>query len=71
MQKNYLNFKDDEVEKPLYRIMPLDYLIKVFSTRKLTLAKPFKWDDPYENFILKHGKARTQDGKIIELKDIS
>ncbi|MDD4871298.1 MAG: DUF2971 domain-containing protein [Kiritimatiellae bacterium] len=50
---NILNFTDSEKSKNIYRIMPVYRLLEMFVTKKLTLSKPCKWDDPFENFILK------------------
>jgi len=49
----YINMKDDEISKPIYRIISFDRLVRMFQTNKMTFVKPEKWDDPFENFIAK------------------
>lgn len=36
----------------IYRIFPISRFIQVLTTQKLTLVKPKKWDDPFENALL-------------------
>jgi hypothetical protein len=49
----YINMSDDEISKPIYRIISFDRLVRMFQTNKMTFVKPEKWDDPFENFIAK------------------
>lgn len=49
----YINMSDDEISKPIYRIISFDTLVRMFQTNKMTFVKPEKWDDPFENFIAK------------------
>lgn len=59
---NYLNIKNhDEKNKEIYRVMPVHYLIELFKMNENVLVKPHKWNDPFENFILK-SKWRNQFG---------
>lgn len=48
-------------DKALYRIIPFDILLQMLSERAITLVNTYRWDDVYENFIMKydfiqHGK---------------
>ncbi|WP_197339873.1 DUF2971 domain-containing protein [Ralstonia solanacearum] len=36
----------------IYRIFPISRFIQVLTTKTLTLVKPKKWDDPFENALL-------------------
>jgi hypothetical protein len=49
----YINLSDSDIIKPIYRIISFDRLIKLFNSNSLTLVKPGKWDDPFENIISK------------------
>jgi len=51
--QNIIHITKEELERPLYRILPFSRLIEMFETEKLTLLSPSIWDDPFENFILK------------------
>lgn len=60
---NYLNLSDSELDKPVYRIISIDRLEQLFNTKTNVLVSPEKWDDPFENFILK-SKIKLDDGEI-------
>jgi len=65
-----LNIKEEDLDKEIYRIMPIHRLLEIFDIEKLTLVKPEMWDDPFENLLLK-GTAKTSDGKIVDFRSIS
>lgn len=46
------NTIDVDLSTKLYRVMSLERLKQVISQKKLTLVRPAKWNDPYENFVL-------------------
>ncbi|WP_105430490.1 DUF2971 domain-containing protein [Neorhizobium sp. T6_25] len=50
--RNYINLSDIEKDKPIYRIFPIARFIQLLTTKRLTLVKPKKWDDPFENLLL-------------------
>jgi hypothetical protein len=52
-------------EQYVYRIISVDRLIELFSNKQNVLVSPKKWEDPFENFILK-SKARLPDGEIVD-----
>ena len=64
--KNYLNLNDSELDKPIYRIIPIKRLEQLFSCNSNVLVSPEKWDDPFENFILK-SKIMFDDGELGEI----
>lgn len=64
-----LNIKDEDLDKEIYRIMPIHRLLEVFETRRLTLVKPSMWDDPFENLLL-NGTAKTSDGEVGDFSSI-
>ncbi|MBO6169034.1 MAG: DUF2971 domain-containing protein [Bacteroidales bacterium] len=48
-------------DKALFRIVPFDILLQMLSEKTITLVNTYRWDDVYENFIMKydfveHGK---------------
>ena len=49
---NYTTLNEQELDKPIYRIFSIDYLLELFSTNELTLVKPKLWDDPFENLLI-------------------
>lgn len=50
--RNYMNLAEDQLDKPVYRIMSLSRLEQVLRDKELVLVKPRKWDDPFENALL-------------------
>lgn len=60
---NYINLKDS-LDKPIYRIMPINRFLQMLEDKKLTLVKPKKWDDPFENALL-NCDIETPDGEIV------
>jgi len=61
----FLNLDDQDKEQYVYRITTVDRVKELFTSRKNTLVKPRRWDDPYENFIL-GSKVRLKSGKIVQ-----
>lgn len=41
-------------DKALFRIIPFDILLQMFSEKVITLVNTYNWDDVYENFILNY-----------------
>lgn len=52
IQNNSIFIDDSILDKPIYRIMPVSRFLQVLEKKSLTLVKPHKWDDPYENALL-------------------
>lgn len=49
---NYINLEESLIDKPIYRIMPIQRVLQVLENKELVLVKPKKWDDPFENALL-------------------
>lgn len=49
----YLNLKKEILDKPIYRIFPINRFLNIIRTQENVLLKPKKWDDPFENLLLK------------------
>tara|TARA_R110000823_G_C15790955_1_gene486132 strand:- start:55 stop:834 length:780 start_codon:yes stop_codon:yes gene_type:complete len=66
MNDNLIFLTDEQLDKNIYRIFSFDRLTQLFNEQKLTLVKPKKWDDPFENFILK-STGQFPDGTQITI----
>lgn len=62
--RNFINLNDEQLDKPVYRIMSLTRLEQVLLDKQLTLVKPRKWDDPFENALLASAFA-TKNGENV------
>jgi hypothetical protein len=51
--ENLLNFRSSEYDKQIYRVIPTHRLLEIFERKELVLVEPQKWDDPFENLLLK------------------
>jgi Protein of unknown function (DUF2971) len=47
-----INLTGADLRKPIYRVFTLERLLAACTTKRNTLVKPKKWDDPFENFVL-------------------
>lgn len=63
--RDTLNIPEDKLDREIFRIMPIDRLLQIFSDNKLTLVKPKLWDDPFENMLL-NGFAKTSEGELVD-----
>ena len=50
--RNFINIDKEIIDKPIYRIMPINRILQTLEKETLTLVKPHKWDDPFENALL-------------------
>lgn len=46
------NYLLKELDKPIYRIFKLEYLLNALKNNVNVLVRPKKWEDPFENFYL-------------------
>ncbi|CAB3961053.1 hypothetical protein BLA3211_00792 [Burkholderia aenigmatica] len=60
-----INLKPEDADKYIYRIISMEHLTAWFENRENVMVKPNKWDDPFENFILR-SKVKLPEGNIIE-----
>lgn len=56
-------------EKSLYRIIPFDSLLQMLTEKKNTLVSISKWEDVYENFMLK--EKFIYKGKIKSISEFT
>lgn len=50
-----LNLTDEELDAHIYRIMPEEYVVDLFTKQKNILSQVHNWKDKFENFQLKLG----------------
>ena len=53
IERNCLTMQPDELDTPIYRVFDVAHLIDAFEQDNNTLVTPAKWDDPFENVILR------------------
>jgi len=61
----YVNIPQQERNYPAYRIISRERLYELFDKQKNTLIKLHKWEDPFENFILRL-KGQLPNGEVVE-----
>jgi len=66
MNDNLVFLTDTDLDRPIYRIFSFSRLEEIFNESKLTLVKPKKWDDPFENFIL-NSTGILPDGREFQM----
>ena len=66
MKDHLIHLTEEDLDKPIYRIFSFKRLEEIFKEKKLTLAKPKKWDDPFENFIL-NSTGTLPDGREFQI----
>ncbi len=52
---NFLNLTDNELDRPIYRIMKQEHVIGLFADKKNVLSQIHNWKDKFENFQLSLG----------------
>ena len=68
MDSRYRNLLDiDDPDQSIYRVFSVDRLFEIFRESKLTLVRPMKWDDPFENFLFT-AKAKLPSGELVSLE---
>ena len=66
MRATILNLDSIEASRSVYRIISFVRLCEFFESGKMTLVRPEKWDDPFENYlsgaVYKQGQATVELG---------
>lgn len=74
--KNHRSFKKDfidintinlSLDDTIYRIFKYERFAETLKNQKLTLVRPHKWDDPFENFLLT-SVGQLEDGRQISFE---
>jgi hypothetical protein len=55
LKLNFLNLKEAELDKPIYRIMKEEHVIQLFTDRRNVLSQVHNWKDKFENFQMALG----------------
>ena len=50
---NTTNLPESDLDQPIYRIMPFLRCLELLHTKQIVLVRLCKWDDPFENALLK------------------
>lgn len=58
-----LGLTKSDMSRPIYRIVTLERLVELFTKNENVLVSPSKWEDTFENFILK-SKVKLSTGEI-------
>jgi len=64
-----LNIEDEDLDKEIYRVMPIHRMLEILDHKELTLVNPERWDDPFENLLLKNASI-MHEGKARDFKPI-
>lgn len=62
--KSFINLTENELDRYVYRVMPVRRFYELFRDKKNILLRRSKWEDPFENFIL-NAPARLPDGTVV------
>lgn len=63
--RNLIHLSEEDLDLPIYRIFSFKRLKEILENNELGLVRPRKWDDPFENwllkstFLLKNGKEAS------------
>ena len=63
--KNEHIINDLNLDTPIYKFVPLRYVLSMFINRNLYYGKTSTWEDSYENFFLKQ-HFRMNDGTLVD-----
>lgn len=70
MTNNLINLTDEDLNKNIYRIYPLNRMLELIENKENVLVKTELWEDPFENFLLKStGKLPSGELFIINSRD--
>lgn len=73
-----MNYREDyldnnainlDLSEDIYRIFNFEYFISDLKKNILTLVRPSKWDDPFENFLL-NAEGVLEDGRSVSFENI-
>ena len=57
-------------DTPIYRVYSIERIIELYETRKNTLVKPKKWDDPFENVLSRVKLRSKKENAVLSFQDI-
>jgi hypothetical protein len=50
---NYIKFSEADLNRRIYRVFSVSRFFELLASGQNTLVRPARWDDPFENFILR------------------
>ena len=68
LYKNQKVLNGLDLDKPIYKYIPLKYVLEMYKTKKLYMSKVKFWEDTYENFFLKQNFR--VDGHVLNAKNL-
>jgi hypothetical protein len=63
-ESNFIGIPAADRNKPVYRVVSFRRLIELLVTRSLVPVRPGRWEDPFENWLLRE-RFETQAGTRI------
>lgn len=67
--RGFLNLKEEDLDNHIYRIFPINRFLNILKTKENVLLKPKKWDDPFENLLLKSKIRIDEELTSFDFKD--
>ena len=68
IEDKLINLSD--VDQTIYRVIDFKHLLNLFKTGDLLFTRPNKWEDPFENCLLKLNTIQKSTGKKIGLRGL-
>ncbi len=68
-QLNFFNLTESELDKPIYRIMKEEYVVRLFTEKQNVLSQIHNWKDKFENFQLALGGVLDGERFAYEFKN--
>lgn len=66
MERNFLNFKVEDIDRPIFRFLTNERLFQIFKTNHNVLVSPKLWEDPFEIHIMNSFiKQKTENEKEV------
>lgn len=72
MERNFLNFTEEQKDKPIFRFLSVNRLFQLFETHRNFLVSPKLWEDPFENYIMSATtelKREDEKGSCVGFRD--
>ncbi|MBI3775011.1 MAG: DUF2971 domain-containing protein [Gammaproteobacteria bacterium] len=63
-----INLSAEDV--PIFRVLDFNFLLDIFKHRRLILRRPSKWDDPFENVLLKVKTILKSSGEEVGIRGV-
>lgn len=67
MKVNFLNITERQIDEPIFRIVSIDRLFELFTSKQNVLVKPKLWKDPFEMFLM-NSTGELENGKLLPIR---